>query len=604
MTQLFVNRTELLPAGETSEDHKKWSQEEADLVDLDRITHTSHAGGLFRGCFRYFARRTRPVIRDQEDGVDRCPVCAWELEDGICGSCGYGTDSGSVGSPSVSDGPIDDAFEEEPRGSRRRGYLYDGTDRDDYDSERSIDGDRSLLDALGRSTQTLEDDVDDGDYAPALRLDRTHQRTRPGIPPLRNRHHTWRPASERYSYDPEIDMDSASDEDAGSLEDFVVNDEGEGPLSDQTSPRSIHYDTDEATDMFENSQSYGGGGYHPRFSDTDFASSTRGISSRDLGDVESSVDGTTNTHRRRGRRVISTSPYLSDEGSAVPEQIEYSGRTAMHNASQALTDGWSPLQHSDTDESIRNRRFSGGRSRDIPIEVGSDSGSPAPLQRSWRRRRRVYVSSDDEDMQIIRKKIPQNLSPESSSGSATLGRRSPPPDRAESEGTKPAHRRINPSSPILIGSSPVRSQSSNSTKSPPGGSRSSSHNTRYSFTPTPPRTNQNRRNAHSRSSILERSMSDALSTRAFPPRSRVPQNRSIQSPSPRRRPRLSSPSREIILPQSHQAGSSSRLQLRASPEMRERGQAKAMQKVARRQAKEAWRRRNRDEMPDVSRDPY
>ena len=88
MTQIFANRAELIPVGETIKDHKKWQEEEAALIEKDKESR-GHKGGLFRGCFRRTRRRHLPAIRDDEDGVDRCPTCTWELEEGLCERCGY-----------------------------------------------------------------------------------------------------------------------------------------------------------------------------------------------------------------------------------------------------------------------------------------------------------------------------------------------------------------------------------------------------------------------------------------------------------------------------------------------------------------------------------
>ncbi|KAF2015736.1 hypothetical protein BU24DRAFT_422047 [Aaosphaeria arxii CBS 175.79] len=87
MTMVFITRAELLPAGETIEQHRKWQKEEADLVQQDKDSQDRQTGGLFKGCFRV-SRPTLRAVRDQEDGVERCPLCAWELEDGECAQCG------------------------------------------------------------------------------------------------------------------------------------------------------------------------------------------------------------------------------------------------------------------------------------------------------------------------------------------------------------------------------------------------------------------------------------------------------------------------------------------------------------------------------------
>ncbi|CAI6341638.1 unnamed protein product [Periconia digitata] len=90
MTTMFIARAELLPTGETIEQHTKWSKEEADVVQQDKDNTDHRHGGLFKGCFRPQVARPPPLhaIRDQDDGVDRCPVCSWELEDGECIQCG------------------------------------------------------------------------------------------------------------------------------------------------------------------------------------------------------------------------------------------------------------------------------------------------------------------------------------------------------------------------------------------------------------------------------------------------------------------------------------------------------------------------------------
>ncbi|KAL9584557.1 MAG: hypothetical protein Q9212_002048 [Teloschistes hypoglaucus] len=85
ITQLFITTAALLPDGESTEDHKKFQQEEAENVEKDK----SGPQGLFKARFKPAAYR--PPIRDGPDGVDRCPMCTWELEDGMCNSCGYAT---------------------------------------------------------------------------------------------------------------------------------------------------------------------------------------------------------------------------------------------------------------------------------------------------------------------------------------------------------------------------------------------------------------------------------------------------------------------------------------------------------------------------------
>ncbi|KAH6612578.1 hypothetical protein C7974DRAFT_323225 [Boeremia exigua] len=91
MTAVFVARADLLPPGETQEEHKKWLQEDTDAIQKDRENTDPRTGGLFKGLFNAPPHPLRPslhIMRDQEDGVDRCPICTWELEDGGCTQCG------------------------------------------------------------------------------------------------------------------------------------------------------------------------------------------------------------------------------------------------------------------------------------------------------------------------------------------------------------------------------------------------------------------------------------------------------------------------------------------------------------------------------------
>lgn len=90
-----MNRAELLPEGETVEQHNQWRREEEEIVQQDRNNTNSKLGGLFKGCFRKPERPLR-AIHDQEDGVDRCPMCTWELEDGTCGQCGLQFDDNGM----------------------------------------------------------------------------------------------------------------------------------------------------------------------------------------------------------------------------------------------------------------------------------------------------------------------------------------------------------------------------------------------------------------------------------------------------------------------------------------------------------------------------
>ncbi|KAJ5215947.1 uncharacterized protein N7498_002354 [Penicillium cinerascens] len=89
VVHMFTSRAELLDKGETTAEHSKYQQEEAGRLDKDKANTDPQKGGLFGGLFNPKAPSLKPVV-DVDDGVVRCPTCAWELEDGEeCLSCGW-----------------------------------------------------------------------------------------------------------------------------------------------------------------------------------------------------------------------------------------------------------------------------------------------------------------------------------------------------------------------------------------------------------------------------------------------------------------------------------------------------------------------------------
>ncbi|KAE9984283.1 hypothetical protein EG328_008959 [Venturia inaequalis] len=104
MTHSIIRKTELLPPDETLEQHAKWQKEHADSIQQDKDNPDKRNGGLWKGFFRRPTRLPRPALRDVEDGVDRCPYCQWELEDGMCQRCGLPFDENGTGMWEYSDG--------------------------------------------------------------------------------------------------------------------------------------------------------------------------------------------------------------------------------------------------------------------------------------------------------------------------------------------------------------------------------------------------------------------------------------------------------------------------------------------------------------------
>lgn len=150
MVGVFIARAELIPQGETLEEHKKLQKDEADAVQQDKDNKDSRTGGLFKGCFRPLTHHGRgpslQVIRDQEDGVDRCPVCNWELEDGECTQCGLVFDvTGQVswGDSFTGFSDMDEMSEHDAADDLDAGMDVDDVEFDGYDE--AMDGWRDYL---------------------------------------------------------------------------------------------------------------------------------------------------------------------------------------------------------------------------------------------------------------------------------------------------------------------------------------------------------------------------------------------------------------------------------------------------------------------------
>jgi hypothetical protein len=86
---MFISRIELLPEDETTAEHDEAKHIEAQLIETDRTTRTDGEPGLFKGAFCSARLQIQGPIHDDEDGVLRCPMCTWEMEDGECGHCGF-----------------------------------------------------------------------------------------------------------------------------------------------------------------------------------------------------------------------------------------------------------------------------------------------------------------------------------------------------------------------------------------------------------------------------------------------------------------------------------------------------------------------------------
>ena len=439
MTQIFTKRAELMPVGETTHEHRKWQEEEAALVERDKA-NPGLKGGLFRGCFRLTRRRPTAAIRDDEDGVDRCPRCAWELEDGLCENCEYpeGVDSSEM---SEIDGHEIDSH----------GYW----DEDHYDMDEAF---------MEELVEALDDDAHMDGYVPNIEFSEDESSSEEGTseePPPRMRYEsdefsprirqrdrrvTAQPnrlrahPEEETPYDtfPDDTDEGSEDEEVGSLDDFVVNDVETGPHS-----RSLNWETDEGTDGEDNQQ---------QNSDNDRLTQEYETSptSAQYNPEDESDEGPILRSRRQLRRRSLASDQSSGSdgngGSGVSQALNALRVRNRYNSSDVSANSRRNIPPKTPDANKQSSRFR-------PIEVESDSDSPVPAQRARRRRAMPNRLSLDDDSDVA-----------ASSGTVTVGRDSPKPSGGSitrNGGTLPASQARNASPTILIGSSPTTSADHN-----------------------------------------------------------------------------------------------------------------------------------------------
>ncbi|QKX62671.1 uncharacterized protein TRUGW13939_09832 [Talaromyces rugulosus] len=129
LVQIFTGRAELLDKDETTAEHGKNQREEAEKLEADKSNENPRNGGLFQGFFKPKPQPQGPII-DAEDGVARCPNCAWELEEDSCSNCGYHVDDDDSDGSGFSD-DFSDLSDD-----------IDDDDDDDDDMDEDIDDHR------------------------------------------------------------------------------------------------------------------------------------------------------------------------------------------------------------------------------------------------------------------------------------------------------------------------------------------------------------------------------------------------------------------------------------------------------------------------------
>jgi len=387
-------------------------------VEQDRM-NTGPSGGIFRGCFRTTARRpmmpmirARP-IRDAEDGVERCPSCTWELEDGRCESCGYPfredseylSDTDGMGHSDLEYGSgvsmDDDLFEALAEGDIEHRHLYGGDDYDDGESSVRI---IPVGPPQRRDYRNLASNVDQ--HAPSIES-----------PPA--------------SFYDGTDYGSDDEDGGSSLEGFVVNDEVVQDLSRGSSVRSLQWETDEGSGP-EDIQTLNSEDEPLNQADDDSDPNEASFTTAqyDLEDDSDECPTASNSRRQMSRRVAGSTRASSSGASQAPAAVRV-GSHPTYDTSQN--------QHNIPHRSPATGRH-GRRSRGVPIEIESDSDSPVPPRRQRRRRAIQNRISSEEDSDV-----------DASSGTV-LGRQSPRPGprpRNARINTFPASQTSNASSPIL-----------------------------------------------------------------------------------------------------------------------------------------------------------
>lgn len=577
-----------MPAGETTDEHKKWQKEETHMIEQDR----SSTRGLFRGCFRITQCNNRSYIRDAEDGVDRCPECTWELEDGHCNHCGYDSDA-----------------------------LYDSELADLEDEEAAVEAEDAALEM--EEAALIEEGFD-------MDRDLIEQMEERGLAPPRfrgPRHADYRAdyrlvdgqlihgGSLEDSADDENDDDD--EDEAGSLDDFIINDLEAGPASEHGSAiTSGLWSTDEEFEEadIEGVETHGSDddqrshvrsasfdrfieesapdeqereellGHAQESSDTEMAPATRRRASRYQADPSNSDDDDiviAMAAPRRRNRTWANGPESSNN---------FSG--PRHGADYGHSETSSPQDHSII------------HTADEVLEASSDSEAPIAPSRSRRRRPEQYrhPTWDNEACDF------NGTRNEDSSGTATAGRISPAtiPQRThharlvaqepQRENTMSTICASNPSAPILIDSSPADSSARATERAGPGAFRSSwsfseaDQNSLPAIVPPPPANTPRR---HHRT--------------ATPANQETSSSATLRSPltTSRHRSRLASP----FLPQSHvhsrsphrsRSRSPSNTHRAESDERFEEGVAvrraqKAARKAERRRVKAEREQRRRDQ---------
>ena len=441
----------MVPAGETTEEHRVQQEEEASRVDQNKAIGATTGKGLFGVRFWNSGPRRIPIIRDEEDGVDRCPRCTWELEDGWCESCGYG--AGDHSDMEMSDSEMsfyvgddlgdDHTVTEHP-------MMGDDISIYETDFPEGMHAHRNRTTSVDSDGITLDEELSTRAHQV---LARARVRNRHDMAIIRNLEH-WHDrglhgSSSSFDYDDDDDNfpdeQYSSDDTAGSLNEFIAEDQAERPVLED-SPHSSRSGFDGGTEAEINS-------------DTGYADGEPGQYEPHLDGFIRGEDSTADSQRESDdepneglvtrRRLIEAPIVDSDEDAEIiamhasrlhgRRNGRRSNRLAAMNGSERNQRGYSP------DYRLIG---GGGRSQQAPIEIGSDSDIPMPNPRS--RRSRPVVDSDSSDGSDAETKDHSTIS-------GTARRLSPPTPRPGGLITRNVQQKRRPVSYVVQSSSPVRS---------------------------------------------------------------------------------------------------------------------------------------------------
>ncbi|MCJ1377255.1 hypothetical protein MMC17_000347 [Xylographa soralifera] len=410
MAQIFIARAELMPVGETTEEHLITKQEEASIVERDRSNTDSKSGGLFRGCFKGSLLIGRNgVIRDVEDGVDRCPYCAWELEGGFCSSCQQTIDSDVDGDDFYDHSDDSDIDISETDMTVSDGYNAHLPGADwmippEHPDDISLDGD-----GMGIHTPRYDDNFAFGRAGAQGLIGRAINRG--GSPTTAQNRRRYAPsmlsdvaATHQDSAGDFSDTDEVDEEDGDSLEGFLVDDEdGEVPVfqdhSTQGSPRDSLFgdgedhgmvDQDEDFPIEHPSESYwvdDSALSSDNHTQADHEAASESTSNSSAESSESEAPLPIAQSRKRRRVVLEDSSGEDSDSESASERSR--PRRRLSSSGSATVGRHSPVLGSSRiipERPVPNRLR---RRAEAPImSISSDSDSDLPSQSPVNRRRR------------------------------------------------------------------------------------------------------------------------------------------------------------------------------------------------------------------------